>query len=147
MRDIVRAWAEGIKPSGAITERLTYCDADNRGSRGSDDFGSTGWCELNGILMAMELPGIYLRTDKDEIFVFDHVEVSAVKRDSKGVTISITNKTKYPARITVLAENAGQLKNPIGYTSFMNWPKISVNSNETRIVEISMDGNFHEFKL
>lgn len=141
MRDIVRAWAEGIKPSGAITERLTYCDADNRGSRGSDDFGSTGWCELNGILMAMELPGIYLRTDKDEIFIFDHVEASVIKRDSKGVTISITNKTKYPARITVLAENAGQVKNPIGYTSFMNWPKISVNSNETRIVDISTDGN------
>ena len=73
LRDIVHAHAEGIKPGGEITERLTYCDADSRGSRGD---GSTGWCELNGILMAMELPGIYLRTDKDELFVFDHVEAT-----------------------------------------------------------------------
>ena len=141
MRDIVRAWAEGIKPGGAITERLTYCDADNRGSRGSDDFGSTGWCELNGILMAMELPGIYLRTDKDEIFIFDHVEASIIKRDSKGVTIKIKNNTKYSAKVSILAENADQLKNPIGFTSFLNWPKISVNSNQTKTLLISTNGD------
>ena len=31
LRDIVHAHAEGIKPGGEITERLTYCDADSRG--------------------------------------------------------------------------------------------------------------------
>jgi len=141
MRDVVRAWAEGIKPSGAITERLTYCDADNRGSRGSDGFGSTGWCELNGILMAMELPGIYLRTDKDELIVFDHVEASVINRDSKGVTLKITNKTKYNANVSILAENAKQVIKPIGYTAFLEWPKVSVNSGETRTLMISTDGS------
>jgi len=141
MRDVVRAWAEGIKPSGAITERLTYCDADNRGSRGSDGFGSTGWCELNGILMALELPGIYVRTDKDELMVFDHVEASIVTRDAKGVTLKITNKTKYDAKVSVLAENAEQVKKTVGYTAFLEWPKVSVNSGETRTLMISTDGS------
>jgi hypothetical protein len=140
MRDVVRAWAEGIKPSGAITERLTYCDADNRGSRGGDDWGSVGWNELNGILMAMELPGIYLRTDKDELVVFDHVKVSIVKRDPKGLTLNITNHTKYNAHVSILAENAEQIKIPVGYTAFMGWPKVTVKSDETKTVEISPDG-------
>ena len=80
MRDIVHAWQEGVKPGGGISERLTYCDADSRGNRGGGD-GDNGWCELNGILMAMELPGIYLRTDRDEMYVFDSVEAQVVKRD------------------------------------------------------------------
>ncbi len=142
MRDVVRAWAEGIKPTGAITERLTYCDADNRGSRGSDDFGSTGWCELNGILMAMELPGIYIRTDRNEMIVFDHVETSIVKRDSEGVTVSITNNTKYTARVSILAENADQAKKPLAITAFLNWPKVTVNSGQTSIFVITGGKSF-----
>ncbi len=46
---MIHAHAEGIQPNGKITERLTYCDADSRGSR---DGGKTGWNETNGALMA-----------------------------------------------------------------------------------------------
>ena len=63
LRDIIHAHAEGIQPDGRITERLTYCDTDSRGSRG--DGGRTGWNETNGALMALEIPGIYVRTDTD----------------------------------------------------------------------------------
>lgn len=140
MRDIVHAWAEGIKPSGAITERLTYCDADNRGSRGGDEFGSTGWCELNGILMAMELPGIYLRTDKDEFVVFDHVDAKVIKRDVKGVTIRISSITRYDASISILSETSKQAKKPLGYTAFLKWPEIEVKKGETKTIQITSDG-------
>ena len=40
LRDVIHAHAEGIQPNGKITERLTYCDADSRGSRG--DGGQNG---------------------------------------------------------------------------------------------------------
>ena len=106
IRDIAHAHAEGIKPGGQITERLTYCDADSRGTRGG---GSTGWNELNGALMALEMPGIYLRTDRDEIYVFDHVQASVLKRDAAGVTLSITNPTKHDAKVSIFAETRGEL--------------------------------------
>ena len=54
MRDVIHAHAEGVQPNGKITERLTYCDADSRGSRG--DGGKTGWNETNGAMMAIEIP-------------------------------------------------------------------------------------------
>jgi hypothetical protein len=128
LRDIMHAHAEGVKPSGEITERLTYCDADSRGSRGE---GSTGWCELNGILMAMELPGIYLRTDKDELFVFDHVEANVIKRDKTGVTLKIANPTRFDAQVTVFTENGLQAQRPLGRTGFLIWPKLEIKSGQS----------------
>jgi hypothetical protein len=130
MRDIVRAHAEGIRPDGRITERLTYCDADSRGSRGAPN-DSTGWNELNGILMAMELPGIYVRTDKDEMFVFDHVEARVVRRDHEGVTLKIANPTRFDAQVTIFAESGPQSQRPLGTTGFLKWPKRDIKSGAT----------------
>jgi len=140
MRDIVHAYAEGIKPGGAITERLTYCDADSRGTRGSDGFGSTGWNELNGILMAMELPGIYLQTDNNRIYVYDAVGARIVKRTEEGVVLSITNPTRYDAKISILAETMADSKKPLGYTAFLNWPKVEIKAGTAGSFLISNDG-------
>lgn len=133
LRDIAHAHAEGIKPTGEITERLTYCDADSRGFRGD---GSTGWCELNGILMATELPAIYVRTDTGELFVFDHVEARVLERSHHRLILAIHNPTRFHASVTVLAENAGQAQQPLGYTAFLKWPRTEVRAGET--VEISV---------
>ncbi len=128
MHDIIHAHAEGLRPDGEITERLTYCDADSRGSRGG---GSTGWNELNGILMAMELPGIYVRTDENRVYVFDSVEVKTLKRDASGVTLQIHNPTKFNAVVKIFAENGGQAQKPLGYTAFLKWPTVSINAGHS----------------
>ena len=129
MRDIIHAHAEGIQPNGFITERLTYCDADSRGSRG--DGGKTGWNETNGALMAMEIPGIYVRTDLEEVFVFDHVKASITKKDKSGLTLQITNPTSYDAHVTVLAEDSLKAKEPLGVTGFLGWSKVSVKAGQS----------------
>ncbi len=138
LRDIVHAHAEGIKGGGEITERLTYCDADSRGSRGG---GSTGWNELNGALMAVELPGIYVRTDRDEIYVFDHVEIKSVQRAANGITLEITNPTKFAARVAILAETGKQAKLPLGTTSFLKWPHLEIGAGATGTFRIEKDGS------
>ncbi len=138
MRDIVHAYAEGIQPNGKITERLTYCDADSRGSRGIG--GKTGWNELNGILMAMELPGIYLQTDRDKMYVFDHVEAKVLKRTKEEVMLSITNPTKYNANISIFAETLADSKRPLGYIAFLKWPKVEVAGGKTGLFRITNNG-------
>jgi len=134
--DIAHAHAEGIQPNGNISERLTYCDADSRGTRS----GYTGWNELNGILMAMELPGIYLQTDRNEIYVFDHVEAKIVKHAKDGIVLSIMNPTKYDASISILAERSAQSKKPLGNTSFLKWPKVGVKAGETTLFRVDYSG-------
>ena len=128
MNDLVHAHAESIRPGGYTNERLTYCDADSRGERGNH---VTGWNETNGFLMAVEIPGIYLRTDIDEIFVFDHVEAQVVSREKNGVMLKITNRTKFDAAVSIFAESAKQAQVPLGYTAFINWPKAMIKANAT----------------
>lgn len=129
MRDILHAHTEGIQPNGQITERLTYCDADSRGSRG--DGGKTGWNELNGALMALEIPGIYVRTDASKLYVFDHVEARISKSSSKELTLSVTNPTPFDAIVQVLSEDAAQAARPLGCNAFLNWQKVKVKAGKT----------------
>lgn len=130
LRDVIYAHAEGVQPNGKITERLTYCDADSRGSRG--DGGKTGWNETNGAMMAMEIPGIYVRTDLQQVYVFDHVVAEIVKQDKRETVLKVTNPTAYDAVVTVLAENAGQAARPLGDNAFLTWnEKVKVKAGKT----------------
>ena len=138
MNDVVHAYAEGIQPNGKITERLTYCDADSRGSRGTG--GTTGWNELNGILMAMELPGIYLQTDKDELVVFDAVTAKVLSRSTNGVKLMISNPTKYDAIVSIFAETAAKSLKPMGNIAFLTWPIVDIKRGEIRTITISPNG-------
>jgi len=138
MNDVVHAWSEGIQPNGKITERLTYCDADSRGSRCPG--WETGWNELNGILMAMELPGIYLKTDKKEMVVFDHITAKVLSHSGKGVKISISNPTHYHAAISLFSETEVASKIPLGNTAFLRWPRVEVKPGETKEIIVSSEG-------
>lgn len=134
MRDILHAHAEGIQPDGHITERLTYCDADSRGSRG--DGGKTGWNELNGALMALEIPGIYLRTDLERLYVFDHVKAHILKSNTKGLTLAVANPTPFDAVVTLLCEDASGAARPLGCNAFPAWQKIVVKAGKTAYHQI-----------
>jgi hypothetical protein len=137
LRDVVHAHAEGIRTDGQITERLTYCDADSRGSRGG---GSTGWNELNGFLMALEIPGVYVQMDRDELFVFDHVKVRDVRRGESGATMSITNPTAFPAAVTICAESARQAAKPLGCDAFLRWQRVALRPGESKRVAVTAAG-------
>lgn len=135
LRDVIHAHAEGIQPNGKITERLTYCDADSRGSR--LDGGKTGWNETNGALMAIEIPGIYIRTDLKKFYVFDHVEASLTEK--KGhLWLEIYNPTAFDATVTLLAENAEEAGRTAGENAFLHWKrKIQVKSGKTEKIKLS----------
>lgn len=136
LRDIIHAHAEGIQPNGRITERLTYCDADSRGSRG--DGGMTGWNETNGALMAIEIPGIYVRTDTGQTYTFDHVTVRKIENTAKEVILTLFNPTAYDATVTLFAENGAEAARPLGDNAFTGWTrKAAVKAGRTRTVRIA----------
>lgn len=135
LRDVIHAHAEGIQPNGKITERLTYCDADSRGGRG--DGGKTGWNETNGAMMALEIPGIYVRTDLPEVYVFDHVTAEIVRQDESQIRLKISNPTKFDATVTILAENQKQAQKPLGDNAFLNWTeKVKVKAGKNLLYTI-----------
>lgn len=134
MRDIIHAHAEGVQPNGNISERLTYCDADSRGVLG----GRTGWNETNGALMAVEIPGVYVRTDLEQLYVFDHVEAKLVsKAGSKRPVLQLTNPTVYDAVVTILAEDAAEASRPLGDNACVGWKrKVTVKAGRTVKVKL-----------
>lgn len=135
IRDVIHAHAEGIQPNGKITERLTYCDADSRGSRG--DGGQTGWNETNGAMMALEIPGIYVRKDLDKVYVFDHVELKEQKKTKSGMTLTLHNPTAFDATVTILAENAEQAAKVLGDNAFLDWKKkVTIKAGQSATVKI-----------
>jgi hypothetical protein len=73
-----------------------------------------------------DLPGIYVRTDRDEMFVFDHVEARVLKRDKEGVTLKIVNPTKFDARVAIFTEDRPRARPPLGITGFLRWPKVAI---------------------
>ena len=135
IRDIQHAHTEAVDmPNhrttnygfGTSMERIQPTDAEGRGSTGNFIHTRNSWTETNGMLMALEIPGIYLQTDKKVLYIFDHIEATVVKRDPKGITLSITNKTPYDASVSILAESSQQAKKPLSYTAFVHWPKVEV---------------------
>lgn len=137
LRDVIHAHAEGIQPNGKITERLTYCDADSRGSRG--DGGKTGWNETNGALMSIEIPGIYVRKDTGRYYVFDHVEVTDVKKKGNSIEMTLYNPTQYEATVTILAEDAAEAAAPLGDNRFTDWShKVAVKAGKNAKYTIKM---------
>lgn len=135
IRDVIHAHAEGIQPNGKITERLTYCDADSRGSRG--DGGKTGWNETNGAMMALEIPGIYIRKDLGKVYVFDHVHVEDQKHTKTGIALTLHNPTAFDATVTLLSEDEQDAKKPLGENAFLNWKnKVTIKAGKSVTVKI-----------
>jgi hypothetical protein len=149
IRDIQHAHTEAVNMPGHITtnyltgssmERIQPGDAEGRGSTGNFIHTRNSWTETNGILMAMELPGLYVRPGEGKLYVFDHIEAERVKEDKHAVTLRLTNRTPYDATVSVFAENAAQAAKPMGYTAFIHWPKVNVSSGSEIMVKITADG-------
>jgi len=155
INDIQHAQAEAVNiPPNHITtnnlvgscmERIQPSDAEGKGSVGNFINTRNSWTETDGMLMALELPGIYLQTDKKILRVFDHVEAKIVKSDAKGITLSVTNKTLYDANVALLAESSQKAKDPLSYTAFVQWPKIFVKAGATVQVHVGPQGEFYPF--
>jgi hypothetical protein len=137
------SWEPGVRSNyfGCSMERIQPSDAEGKDGVGTlSKNTSNGWNELNGMLMAIELPGIYLQMDNNEMMVFDHVEVTVAERNKSGVVLQIKNPTAFPARVSVFAETSADAKTPLSYTAFMKWPGIEVEAGKTTMVEVETGG-------
>lgn len=81
--------------------------------------------------MALEIPGIYVRTAEDRLYVFDHVEARIVRSDSKKMVLSISNPTPFDASVTLLAEDGTDAGTPLPAVAFTGWRKVAVKSGQT----------------
>ncbi len=121
---------------GSSMERVQTSDAEGYYAIGKLYNGDNGWTVLNGMLMSLEIPGIYVQTDKDKMFVFDQVEVKKMKNSEGVITLSIENPTRFDAMVSIFTETSKEAKHPLGYTDFLKWKKIKVKAGETVMMKL-----------
>jgi hypothetical protein len=129
---------------GTSMERIQPSDSEGKGSVGNFIHTRNSWTETNGMLMDLEIPGIYLQIDKDELYVFDHVDVKVLSHDKYKTILSVSNNTAYDASVSIFAETTEQAKIPLNYVAFVKWPKVSVKAGETNSFVISANGNIQK---
>ena len=80
---------------------------------------------------------IYLRTDLDRCYVFDHVTIQKMERKDRHITLTLHNPTAFDATVTILAENAAQAALPLGDNAFLQWNnKVTVKAGRTAKIKI-----------
>jgi hypothetical protein len=123
-------------------ERIQISDAEGKDGVGTlSKNTSNAWNELNGMLMAIELPGIYLLVDKDEMIVFDHVEVSILERSKSRIVLEVKNPTAFPAKVSLFAETSADARKPLSYAAFLKWREIDVEAGKSCKVELPIPAN------
>ncbi|MFE7215490.1 hypothetical protein ACFU93_37395 [Streptomyces sp. NPDC057611] len=149
IRDIQHAHAEAVNMPGHITtnyligssmERIQPSDAEGKGAIGNFIYTRNSWTETNGILMALELPGIYVRPGEGVLIPFDHVQAEYVRDSRRAAVVRLTNDTAYPAQVSVLAETAHQSARPLEYTAFLGWPRVEVPAGGAVTVRVTRYG-------
>ena len=151
IRDIQHAHAEAVNiPPGHITtnnlvgssmERIQPSDAEGKGSIGNFINTRNSWTETDGMLMALELPGIYVQTDIKKVTVFDHVVAKLIGQRDGQILLEVKNPTSFDASVAVFAENSEQAQKPLGYTAFVKWPKFGIKAGQTSRLLIDADRN------
>lgn len=145
IRDIQHAQVEAVDMpghpttgtgTGASMERIQPTDAEGKGQIGNFYPTQNAWTELDGLMMATELPGIYVQSDSGQLAVYDHVEATVVQRIKGMVTLKITNPTPYDADVSVFVESKKASLEPLSPTAYLTWPKVKVKAGENREVQL-----------
>lgn len=116
----------GNMPPGGICERVNLSDWEGKRNVGGNIFASCSWCEVAGLLTVTQLPGIYVQPDKKFYMVFDNIKAEEVKSKGKGMTLRLTNPTKFPAEVKLYAESSETAKKEL----------FRINSEKVRIVRL-----------
>lgn len=110
-------------PPGWINERVNTGDWDD--NLGGVFYGST-WAELSLMLTCAEIPGIYWRTDSAQLTAFDHVDATLTPAG-----LRISNPTPFPARVTILAEDAACAARPLDLNPMIGLPVLDLAPGAT----------------
>ena len=127
---------------GSVSERVNLSDwegSENIGGSIPDGDSNMAWGIVTSLTITQN-PGIYMRFDTGDLFVFDNIEAKIIKRDTKNITLRITNPTPYDGKISLFSEDSRMAGVVMDRYAFMKWPKVEVKSGETKEIIVAMDG-------
>lgn len=119
----------GGMPVGWINERISTTDWFE--GIGEIPKGST-WAETAMLLSAVELPSIYVDLDRNQHYVFDHLEVQRINKN----VLKITNPSAYPAKVKIYAENSTEMHQSWNNNALYHVNIINLKAGESKNVKL-----------
>lgn len=121
---------------GWITERVSTTDWFE--GLGELMYGST-WAETSLMLTYTEIPGLYLITDEEFLFVIDSVEASIVGDDANKITLRIKNPASVPLTLKILTEQSKHLKKALANHYILNTTHLPLAAGEEKEISLRRD--------
>jgi hypothetical protein len=117
-----------VLKEGWVNERVNTSDWEGKNKVG-EVFGSSTWADISVMLTFTEIPGIYINTITDEIYVFDHIEATYNQNQLK-----IHNPTDHSAKIRIFIDNDPQrILQP---AEILYCQIVDLKSGDTKFLEI-----------
>lgn len=110
-------------PLGYFNERVQTSDWEGKETIGEFLYGSN-WPEVTMLLTYVEIPGIYINMENEQIYCMDHVKAEWAGENGGNIVIKIFNPTEYDAEVTVMRDNCREKKLGKAYFAQMELVKI-----------------------
>ena len=98
-------------------------------------YGST-WAETSLMLTYIEIPGIYIVTDQDFVFAFDHIDTKIISKTQENLEIEISNPTIAPAKIKIFVEKSNK-ELILAENYLFDAPIVEIKANSTTIINVN----------
>lgn len=121
---------------GEMNERVNMSDWEST-SRVGEIFAASCWCTTSCLLTALDLPGVYCRTDTGVLAVFDHVEATAISRQPDHVRLLLHNPTPFDTVVRLCVEDADTCRIPLGPNAMLARPCVTLPAGARRTVTVS----------
>lgn len=95
---------------GHVSERINMVDWEGPGTVGYI-LPMSSWAETSVMMTTVDFPGVYVEPDRGRITVFDNVTARFV--DAARDMVELTNPTRFPARVSILVEDAAERARPL----------------------------------
>ena len=126
----------GTLPTGYVSERINMSDWEGPETIGYVLPLST-WAETSLMLTTIEVPGIYIQTDKNLVVPFDNVITKLVKSGKNTLTIAVTNPTPADASIKIFTEKSSDAATKmLGENVLYGSQTLLVKAGETKMLEV-----------
>lgn len=124
----------GSSRTGHVSERINLVDWEGPGTTGYV-LPMSSWAETSVMMTAVDFPGVYVEPDRDRVTVFDNVSARLASGDP--AILEVTNPTRFPARVSVLVEEAAARAGPLPDAVAPWLPKLNVAPGETVRVKLA----------
>jgi len=125
----------GTLPTGWVSERVNMGDWEGPETIGYVLQLST-WAETSLMLTTIEVPGLYIESDKGEVTAFDNVVSKVIKNNKKELIIAITNPTPVDANIKIMSEKSIEQQKIMGENALYGCQTIAVKAGETKLFTV-----------